>query len=266
MLPFYRAWLAPQQIAVPVVAAVNGLAVGAGLCLALACDLRYASPSATFSAPFMQLGTHGGMGVSWLLPEAVGMPRARELLYTGRVVTAEEALTWGLISDIAEDVVGRALEVAEGVARAAPIATRLTKAGLAQGSRGRFELALQWEGWPSRSPCPPRTSTRASRPAASTAPPPSTATRATRRDFPPVRLPPGSHCSYSASRTEAGRWDVEKSTGAKYSSVNVRGASGSPIVRANRWPSWIAAVSPRGRGHRRSGRPAPPGPRAPGPS
>lgn len=67
------------------------------------------------------------------------------MLYTGRVVTAEEALTWGLISDVAEDVVGRALEVAEGVARAAPIATRLTKAGLAQGSRGRFELALQWE-------------------------------------------------------------------------------------------------------------------------
>jgi enoyl-CoA hydratase/carnithine racemase len=145
MLPFYRAWLAPQRIAVPVVAAVNGPAVGAGLCLALACDLRYAAPSATFSAPFTQLGTHGGMGVSWLLPEAVGMPRAREMLYTGRVVTAEEALRWGLISDVAEDVVGRALEVAQSVARAAPIATRLTKAGLAQGSRGRFELALQWE-------------------------------------------------------------------------------------------------------------------------
>jgi enoyl-CoA hydratase len=145
MLPFYRAWLAPQQVPVPVVAAVNGPAVGAGLCLALACDLRYASPSATFSAPFTQLGTHGGMAVSWLLPEAVGMPRAREMLYTGRVVAANEALAWGLVSDVAEDVVGRALEVAEGVARAAPIATRLTKAGLAQGSRGGFELALQWE-------------------------------------------------------------------------------------------------------------------------
>ena len=145
MLPFYRAWLTPLEISVPVVAAVNGPAVGAGLCLALACDLRYGSPSAAFSAPFTQLGTHGGMAVSWLLPEAVGMPRAREMLYTGRVVAAEEALAWGLVSDVAEDVVGRALEVAEDVARAAPIATRLTKAGLAQGSRGRFELALQWE-------------------------------------------------------------------------------------------------------------------------
>jgi enoyl-CoA hydratase/carnithine racemase len=145
MLPFYRAWLAPQQIPVPVVAAVNGPAVGAGLCLALACDLRYASPSAMFSAPFTQLGTHGGMAVSWLLPEAVGMPRAREMLYTGRAVTAEEALAWGLVSEVADDVVGRALEVAEGVAKAAPIATRLTKAGLVQASRGGFEVALQWE-------------------------------------------------------------------------------------------------------------------------
>src|SRR6202050_3932126 len=145
MLPFYRAWLAPLEISVPVVAAVNGPAVGAGLCLALACDLRYASPSATFSAPFTHLGTHGGMAVSWLLPEAVGTPRAREMLYTGRVVTAAEALAWGLVSDVAEDVVGRALEVAESVARGALIATRLTKAGLAQSSPGGFELALQWE-------------------------------------------------------------------------------------------------------------------------
>src|ERR1700727_1114270 len=145
MLPFYRAWLAPQQIPVPVIAAVNGAAVGAGLCLALACDLRYASPSAAFSAPFTQLGTHGGMAVSWLLPEGVGMPRAREMLYTGRGVSAEEAVTWGLASEVAEDVVGRALEVAETVARAAPIATRLTKAGLGQGARAGFEAALQWE-------------------------------------------------------------------------------------------------------------------------
>ena len=145
MLPFYRAWLAPQQIPVPVVAAVNGPAVGAGLCLALACDLRYASPSATFSAPFTHLGTHGGMAVSWLLPEAVGTPRAREMLYTGRVVSAEEALAWGLVSEISDDVTSRALEVAAEVAAAAPIATRLTKAGLGQRSRAGFEVALQWE-------------------------------------------------------------------------------------------------------------------------
>ena len=145
MLPFYRSWLVPQQIPVPVIAAVNGPAVGAGLCLALACDLRYAAPTATFSAPFTQLGTHGGMAVSWLLPEAVGMPRAREMLYTGRVVTAAEAAAWGLVSGVADDVTEYALRVAEGIAQAAPIAVRLTKAGLAQGSRGGFDAALQWE-------------------------------------------------------------------------------------------------------------------------
>src|ERR1700719_1479337 len=145
MLPFYRAWLAPLELSVPVVAAVNGPAVGAGLCLALACDLRYASPSATFSAPFTQLGTHGGMAVRWLLPEAVGMPRAREMLYTGRVVPAEEAVAWGLASEVAEDVVGRALEVAENGARAGAVGTPPTKAGLGRASRSGFELALQWE-------------------------------------------------------------------------------------------------------------------------
>ena len=77
MLPFYRAWLAPQQIPVPVVAAVNGPCTGAGLCLALACDLRYASPSAVFSAPFAQLGTHGGMPVSVLPRRSVCRGPAR---------------------------------------------------------------------------------------------------------------------------------------------------------------------------------------------
>lgn len=145
MLPFYRAWLTPRYLSIPVVAAVNGPAVGAGLCLALSCDLRYASAAATFSAPFTKLGTHGGMGASWLLPEAIGLPRAREMLYTGRVVDAEEALDWGLVSDVSDDGLARALEVATEIASAAPIATRLTKAGLDQAARGGLEAALQWE-------------------------------------------------------------------------------------------------------------------------
>jgi enoyl-CoA hydratase/carnithine racemase len=145
MLPFYRAWLAPRSLSIPVIAAVNGPAVGAGLCLALACDVRYAAPAATFSAPFIELGTHGGMAASWLLPEAVGLPRAREMLYTGRAVRADEALDWGLVSGVADDVLGRSIEVAAGIAAAAPIAVRLTKAGLAQAAGGGFEAALQWE-------------------------------------------------------------------------------------------------------------------------
>jgi enoyl-CoA hydratase/carnithine racemase len=144
MYPFYRAWLRIRDLPVPSIAAVQGAAVGAGLCLALACDLRFAGPRARFSAPFTALGMHPGMAASWLLPEAVGMPRARDIFYTGRVVGAEEAVSWGLASEVAEDVLARALEAADKIAAAAPVATRLTKAALAHPYRPITE-ALEWE-------------------------------------------------------------------------------------------------------------------------
>jgi enoyl-CoA hydratase len=144
MVPFYRAWLAPRSLEFPVIAALNGAAIGAGLCVALACDLRYASPRATLSAPFLSLGTHGGMGIMKLLPEAIGTTRAREMLYTGRVVTADEALGWGLVNGVFDNVVDRALEVASLIAEAAPIAVRLTKSGFVQAENG-LEASLQWE-------------------------------------------------------------------------------------------------------------------------
>jgi len=144
MLPFYRSWLRPQRLPFPVVAAVNGPAVGAGVCLALACDLRIASTEARFSTPFVFLGTHGGMGATWLLPEAVGISRAREMLYTGREVHPAEAREWGLVSEVSEDALGRSVEVAERIAAAGPIALRLTKTGLEQAAAG-LEAAIQWE-------------------------------------------------------------------------------------------------------------------------
>ncbi|WP_182377709.1 enoyl-CoA hydratase-related protein [Nocardioides sp. WS12] len=144
MLPFYRSWLAPRELPFPVIAAVNGPVVGAGVCLALACDIRISSPEAHFSTPFIFLGTHGGMGATWLLPEAIGVPRAREMLYTGRQVFADEALAWGLVSDVTEDVLTQALEVARRIASAGPIALRLTKVGLSQAAAG-LEAAIQWE-------------------------------------------------------------------------------------------------------------------------
>lgn len=144
MYPFYRSWLAIRELPVPSVAAVNGPAVGAGLCLALACDLRYAGPRARFSAPFTSLGMHPGMAATWLLPEAVGMPRAREMFFAGRVVHAEEAVAWGLASAVADDVVEHAIGVASAIAATAPLAVRLTKAALAHPYRP-FAEALEWE-------------------------------------------------------------------------------------------------------------------------
>ncbi|MFL6238386.1 MAG: enoyl-CoA hydratase/isomerase family protein [Actinomycetes bacterium] len=148
MMPFYRAWLAIRDLEVPTVAAVNGAAIGAGLCLALACDLRYAVPEAKFSAPFTALGMHAGMAATWLLPEAVGLPAARELLFTGRVVVGQEAADIGLVNRVlpAEQFVDAVLDIAAGVARTAPIAARLTKVALARGGHASFDAALQWEG------------------------------------------------------------------------------------------------------------------------
>jgi enoyl-CoA hydratase/carnithine racemase len=144
MLPFYRSWLSPRRLPFPVIAAVNGPAVGAGVCLALACDLRFSSTSARFSTPFIYLGTHGGMGATWLLPEAVGVSRAREMLYTGREVSPPEALNWGLVAGVHDDVLAYSLEVAGRIAKAGPIALRLTKTGLEQSAAG-LEAAIQWE-------------------------------------------------------------------------------------------------------------------------
>src|SRR5436305_13325704 len=79
MLPFYRTWLSIRELEAPSIAAINGHAVGAGLCLALACDIRYAARGAKLSAPFTQLRMHAGMAATYLLPEAVGPAAARQL-------------------------------------------------------------------------------------------------------------------------------------------------------------------------------------------
>jgi enoyl-CoA hydratase/carnithine racemase len=147
MLPFYRAWLGIRALEVPSIAAVNGPAVGAGLCLALACDLRYVASRATFSAPFTRLGMHAGMAATWLLPEAVGLPVAKELLLTGRTVDAEEALRIGLVNGVCEpeSLLETALTTAARIAEAAPVATKLTVAGLRAGGHRSMEEALQFE-------------------------------------------------------------------------------------------------------------------------
>jgi enoyl-CoA hydratase len=147
MMPFYRAWLSIRRLEVPTIAAVNGPAIGAGLCLALACDIRYAAAGARLGMPFNKLGMHAGMAGTWLLPEVVGPAHARDLLLTGRVVDADEALRLGMVSRVVEpdgfldDVLG----TAAGIAATAPIAARLTKIALADGGHADFESALQWE-------------------------------------------------------------------------------------------------------------------------
>jgi enoyl-CoA hydratase len=146
MLPFYRAWLSIRELEVPTIAAVNGPAVGAGAALALACDLRYASPHASLSVPFTALGIHAGMATTWLLPEVAGLAVARDLLLTGRTVGAGEAVRLGLVNGVAEgDLLTEVTATAARVAANAPVATALTKLALARGGHASFEDALQWE-------------------------------------------------------------------------------------------------------------------------
>jgi enoyl-CoA hydratase len=147
MIAFYQAWLSIRWLEVPTIAAVNGPAIGAGLCLALACDIRYAAASARLSAPFVRLGMHPGMAATWLLPEAVGSAVARDLLLTGRTVDADEALRLGLVSRVIDDASfgAEVLETAAGIAATAPIASRLTKLALADGAHKTYDAALQWE-------------------------------------------------------------------------------------------------------------------------
>src|SRR3569833_740214 len=145
MLAFYRTWLAIRELEVPTVAAVNGAAVGAGLCLALACDLRYAAEDAKLVAPFTRRGIHPGMAATCLLPEVGGLPLAREMLFTGRVVTGAQAEPYGLVNRAVprENVLAEALGVAAEIVERAPVATRLTKAALANGDQPNQEAALR---------------------------------------------------------------------------------------------------------------------------
>lgn len=147
MLPFYRAWLSIRRLEVPTIAAINGAAVGAGLCMALACDIRYAARGARMGVPFTRLGIHPGMAGTHLLPDVVGPAAARDLFLTGRMVEAQEALGLGLVSRVIEPdgFLDEVLAVAVDVAGAAPIATRLTKRALQLG-HASIETALEWEG------------------------------------------------------------------------------------------------------------------------
>ena len=112
----------------PVVAAVNGPAYGGGMCLAMACDLRFAATTATFNATGIVNGlTSTEMAAAWLLPRQVGATVANDLLLTGRVVDAAEALRIGLVSRVVDDVRAEALDTAERIAGFSPYGVAMTK-------------------------------------------------------------------------------------------------------------------------------------------
>jgi enoyl-CoA hydratase/carnithine racemase len=108
----------------PIVGAIQGSAVGAGLGLALVADFRVASPDARFVANFVKLGFHPGFGITYTLPRIVGESKAMLMCMTGRRVKAEEALPWGLVDEVVplEDLRPAALKLASEIAEGAPLA------------------------------------------------------------------------------------------------------------------------------------------------
>ncbi|HET9626484.1 MAG TPA: enoyl-CoA hydratase-related protein [Kofleriaceae bacterium] len=112
----------------PVVAAVSGVAIGIGTTMLLHCDLVYASPSARFKTPFVDLALVPEAGSSLLLPALVGARRAAQLLMLGEQIDAQTALDWGLINGVAPDADAAALAAARKLAACAPSALRTTKA------------------------------------------------------------------------------------------------------------------------------------------
>ncbi|NJC24251.1 enoyl-CoA hydratase [Arthrobacter pigmenti] len=140
--------LAIEQLPVPVVAAVNGFALGGGCELAMACDMIYAASTASFGQPEVSLGLVPGFGGSVRLPQYVGQALARELLFTGRRLTAEEAHNAGLVAAIFEtvdDLLDGARNTLELVARQSPAAVALVKktVGQTQGLPTRDGLKIE---------------------------------------------------------------------------------------------------------------------------
>jgi 2-(1,2-epoxy-1,2-dihydrophenyl)acetyl-CoA isomerase len=131
----------------PIVAAVQGAAIGGGLGVALAADFRFVSPSGRLSANFAQLGFHHGFGLSVTLPRLVGNQRAADLLFTGRRVDGAEAVALGLADRLVDDsgLVEAAVAYAVAIASAAPLAVESIRATLRRDLADRVAVATEHE-------------------------------------------------------------------------------------------------------------------------
>lgn len=129
----------------PVIASVNGVAAGAGCNLALACDYRIATETAKLSESFVKIGLHPDWGGTWLLPRLVGRGRAAEILMTGRMVDAAEALSIGMVDRVAADLPAETAKLASTIAAAPPIAIAAIKRALDASERNDLRAQIELE-------------------------------------------------------------------------------------------------------------------------
>jgi enoyl-CoA hydratase/carnithine racemase len=133
----------------PLIAAVNGVALGGGFELAIACDIRIASENAVFGSPKVTLGVFPGGGSTQRLPRIVPLPLAAEMLFTGKRIDAQEAYRIGLVNKVVplDKLMPTAKEIAEAICRASPLAVRAVKEALIRGMGMRLEDGLQLENY-----------------------------------------------------------------------------------------------------------------------
>lgn len=137
--------LALYQLELPVIAAVNGPAMGAGLDLACMCDIRIAAPEAIFAESFVKLGIIAGDGGAWFLPRILGMSRAAEMTLTGDPIDAQQALAWGLVSRVvpAGELLAESRRLAARIAVNPAQAVRMSKRLLREGQHARLDTVLE---------------------------------------------------------------------------------------------------------------------------
>ncbi|WIX77305.1 enoyl-CoA hydratase [Amycolatopsis carbonis] len=143
----YNSFLRLRGLAIPTVAAVQGAAVGAGLNLALACDVRIAGPRASFAATFSRIGLHPGGGCTWFLVDVLGSQRALAVLLDGGALSGEAAVRAGLALELADDPVAVAIAYADRWAAADPVLVRDIKKAVGLARTGGFEATLEFESW-----------------------------------------------------------------------------------------------------------------------
>lgn len=134
-----------SNLPIPVIAAVNGFALGGGLELALACDVRVAAPSARMGLPEVTLGLIPGFGGTQRLARLIGAGRALDLMLTARQVKADEALSLGLVNYVADDPLSKSREIAETMLKNAPIALSLVKEAVRRGLNTDLDAGLEIE-------------------------------------------------------------------------------------------------------------------------
>ena len=141
----HRMLRALHTLRVPLIAAVNGPAIGLGCDVACLADIRIASASAKFGVTFLKLGIIPGDGGTWILPRVIGMSRASELFYTGDVIDAATAQDWGLVSRVVEPdaLMDEARALAARIAKMPPHSLRQSKMLLRQGQQVSYDTALE---------------------------------------------------------------------------------------------------------------------------